>query len=402
VSSLVVPRLSIRDLDLRGKRLFLRADFNVPLDGGSIKDDTRVRETLPTIRLALEKGASVILASHLGRPKDASDVTCSLGPVASALVEGLQMSVAMTRDCTSPETARLCRELSPGEVVLLENLRYHPEEQAGDPAFGALLASYADEYVNDAFGTCHRADASVAVVPRSFQRPAAGLLIERELAALSKLLGEPERPFVAILGGAKVSDKLPVILGLLPRASTVLVGGAMAYTFLHATGIPVGESTFEPELADAVRRVLGEAERRGVQLLLPTDHVVADGIRAEHAGRARTVSGAITTGVGVDIGPETRARYAEEISRAGTILWNGPMGVFEVGAFAQGTHAIARAVASSGAFSVVGGGDSVAALNAAGLADRVSHVSTGGGALLELLAGEPMPGLEALAPASPA
>lgn len=395
----VTPRLSIRDLDLARKRLFLRADFNVPLQGARITDDTRLRETLPTIRLALDKGASLVIGSHLGRPKGGPDEKTSLAPVAAALGALLDRRVALAPDCVGAETESLARALRPGDVLLLQNLRWHAEEQKGDAAFAERLAALADAYANDAFGTCHRGDASVAVLPRRFDRAAAGLLVERELEALARVLTQPRRPFVAVLGGAKVSDKLPVMRGLLPRVDVLLIGGAMAYTLLAAQGAEVGASRVERDMLDDVRNLLGEAQRHGKLVVLPVDHVVAAGIAPQDAGGARTVAGAIVDGMGVDIGPRTRELFGAEIQRARTILWNGPMGVFEVAAFSEGTRAIAESVAAADAFSVVGGGDSIAALNAAGLASRVGHVSTGGGALLELLAGDPMPGLEALTPA---
>ena len=394
----VAPRLSIRDLGLSGKRLFLRVDHNVPMKDGVITDDTRIRETLPTIRLALEAGAAVILASHLGRPKGGPDSKTSLRPVATRLGELLGGEVRLAPDCIGPETLGMARALAQGHLLMLENLRWHAAEQAGDAAFADQLAALANEYANDAFGTCHRADASVALVPTRFSRPAAGLLIERELKALGRLLTDPARPFVAVIGGATVSDKLPVMRGLLPEVDAILVGGAMAYTFMLARGVGVGNSRTEPDLLDAVRALDADALASGKRILLPTDHVVAPGITPADVGGASVHDGGIVEGMGVDIGPATRAAFARDIASARSILWNGPMGVFEVDAFAEGTAAVARAVASSPAYSVVGGGDSIAALNAAGLASRVGHVSTGGGALLELLAGEPMPGLAALAP----
>ena len=399
MSPAVTPRLSIRELSLAGKRLFLRVDYNVPLDAGNVADDTRIRETLPTIRLALDAGASLVLASHLGRPKGGPEPKTSLAPAARTLSELLSREVRLAPDCVGEEAEAHARGLKPGQVLMLENLRWHREEQAGDEAFARRLASLADAYANDAFGTCHRGDASVAVVPKHFDRAAAGLLIERELAALGRVLREPLRPFVAVLGGAKVSDKLPVMSGLLPQVDSLLVGGAMAYTLLAARGVDVGSSRTEPDQLDAVRALLAEAERAGKAIHLPTDHVVAAGITDADASGARLQDGAISGGLGVDIGPRTREDFARTLGLAETILWNGPMGVFEVPAFAAGTRAVAEAVAASRAYSVVGGGDSIAALNSMGLAGQVSHVSTGGGALLELLAGEPMPGLQALTPA---
>lgn len=395
----VSPRLSIRHLELAGRRLFLRVDFNVPLEAGRVADDTRIRETLPTIRLALEKGAAIILASHLGRPKGGPEAKFSTKPAAAALASLLGRDVATSDDCVGEEISRRCKALRPGEILLLENLRFHAEEQKGDEAFARRLAALADDYANDAFGTCHRADASVAALPRLFARPAAGLLIEREVAALGRILRDPARPFVALLGGAKVSDKLPVLKGLLPKVDAILVGGAMAYTFLLASEQAVGGSRTEQALVGAVKDLLAAARAGGIRILLPVDHVVAPGIGEADAGSARIAAGPFTEGIGVDIGPGTREAFAREVAAARSILWNGPMGVFEVDAFAAGTRAVAAAIAASAGFSVVGGGDSVAALNDAGLASKVGHVSTGGGALLELLAGEPMPGLDALAPA---
>lgn len=397
MSPILVPRLTIRDLDLSSRRLFLRADFNVPLDDlGRITDDTRVRSVIPTIELALDRGASLVLASHLGRPKS-RDARSSLRPVAARLQELLDTDVTLTGDCTSDETLAACTALRPGQVCLLENLRHHPEEQAGDEGFARRLAALADEYVNDAFGASHRADASVSALPRLFPRAAAGLLMEAEVKALARLLGTPERPFVAILGGAKVSDKLPVLQSLLPRVDALIVGGAMACTFLQAIGEDVGSSLTEPTLHANVRDLMAEAQRRGVRVVLPQDHVVAGAIEAEAEARVIASGAFAPADRALDIGPGSREAFAEAMKGARTILWNGPVGVFERRAFAGGTRAVAAAVAASAAFTVVGGGDSVAALNDTGLADRIGHVSTGGGAMLEALAGEEMPGIASLA-----
>ena len=399
--SSVRPRLSIRDLDLAGRRLFLRVDFNVPLEGGRVTDDTRVRETIPTIRLALEKGASVILASHLGRPKGGPDAKFSLRPVADVVAEHLGRAVDMADDCVGEAVESKARSLRAGEVLRLENLRFHAQEQKGDEAFAGRLAALAQEYANDAFGTCHRADASVAAAPRRFARPAAGLLVAKEIAALGRILDSPERPFVAVLGGAKVSDKLPVLKGLLPKVDAMLIGGAMAYTFLLAAGQGVGRSRTEPELKDEVTSLLAQAREQGVKVLLPVDHVVANGIAHADATSARAAQGSFTDGLGVDIGPGTREAFAREIAAARSVLWNGPRGVFAVDAFAPGTRAVAAAIAaaSARAFTVVGGGDSVAALQQFGLADRVDWLSTGGGASLELMEGKELPGVEVLSDA---
>lgn len=402
MTSMLTPRLSVRDLDLGGKRVFVRCDFNVPLDeGGGVADDTRIRSALPTLELALERGAALVLASHLGRPKGRPDPRASLAPVAARLRDLLGRDVTLTRDCTSEATRETCRSAAPGEVVLLENLRFHAEEKDGDAAFADALASLADRYVNDAFGTCHRGDASVALVPLRFDRPAAGLLVEAELRALGRVLDEPDRPFVAILGGAKVSDKLPVIRALVPKVDRLLVGGAMAYTILRARGEDVGASLVEDGLVDAVRELLAAAESRRLPLSLPTDHVVVTDLADEAAARIVTAGGFRPEDRGVDVGPATRRAFADAVGGAATVLWNGPLGIFERAAYAEGTRAVARAVADADAFTVVGGGDSVAALNEAGLGARVGHVSTGGGAMLELLAGHDLPGIAALAPAEP-
>ena len=393
------PRLSIRDLELAGRRVFVRTDFNCPIEDGRVADDTRIRGALPTLQLVLESGGSLVVASHLGRPKGEPEPRFSLRPVADRLAELLGRPVVLAPDCSSGETAALAAGLKPGEVLLLENLRFHAGEKKDDEAFARSLAALADEYVNDAFGTCHRAHASVHALPRLFERPAAGLLVEREIEALGRVLGEPERPFAAVLGGAKVSDKLPVIESLLPRVDLLLIGGAMAHSFLLADGQATGTSLVEPELVDTVKRLRADAESRGVRLLVPVDYVVAASKDDAEGGRTVAADGFGEADCGVDVGPATRAAYADALASCKTILWNGPMGVFETPPFDAGTRAVAGAVAAAEAFSVVGGGDSVAAINEMGLADRVSHVSTGGGAMLELIAGVELPGLAALAPA---
>jgi phosphoglycerate kinase len=383
-------------LDLTGRRVLVRVDFNVPLAGGAVTDDTRIRAALPTIRAILaQPGASVVLMSHLGRPKGAPRPELSLAPVAARLAELLERPVQMAGDCTGPEVEQRAAALPPGGVLLLENLRFHAAEEAGDAAFARQLASLGDAYVNDAFGAAHRAHASTATVA-GYLPSAAGLLMEREVAALGNLLGAPQRPFVAIVGGAKVSSKVAVLEQLLPKVDTLLIGGAMAYTFLAAGGTAVGGSLVEPDLYATASALVDRAEQLGVRFLLPCDHVVAAAV-AEDADRSVTGGVAIPgAAVGVDIGPRTVAAFTAAIASAGTVMWNGPMGVFEVAPFAAGTFAVAEAVAACGGTTVVGGGDSVAAINAAGVADRISHVSTGGGASLELLEGRELPGVAAL------
>lgn len=392
-------KLSIRDLELIGKRVFVRVDFNVPLANGAVTDDTRIRETLPTLRLAIERGARLVLASHLGRPKGKADPKFSLEPVATRLSESLQLPVAFAPDCIGPVALAKSHALRNGEVLLLENVRFHPEEEANDAAFSKHLAALCDEtFVCDAFGSAHRAHASVVGITKFVRQAAAGLLMERELAYLGKAISNPERPFVAVLGGAKVSDKIEVVQNLMKLADAMLIGGAMAYTFLKSQGQPVGKSLVEDDKLDLARNLLDQARTRKFRLLLPTDHVLAespDSTATKTADIAATPDGCM----GLDVGPKTVAQFSEEISKARTIVWNGPLGMFEKPAFAQGTLAIARAVAAAttaGATSIIGGGDSVAAVEQAGVAKQISHISTGGGASLEFLAGEKLPGVEAL------
>jgi phosphoglycerate kinase len=378
---------------VRGKRVFVRVDLNVPLRGGAITDDTRVRASVPTIQRLARAGARVIVASHLGRPKGKPKPEYSLRPVAPRLAELLGTGVSFCEDCIGPAAARAVSELGPGQVLLLENVRFHAGEEGNDADFAKALAELADCYVNDAFGAAHRAHASTAGITRHVDSVAAGDLMQSELEHL-RAVREPIRPLVILLGGAKVSDKLAVLEALAPHADALLIGGAMAYTFLAARGEPVGASLVEPDRIEDARRVVRAAEQSGRQLLLPTDHVVAQKIAADAPTRAVK---AIPDGwMGVDIGPETAARYAAEIARARTLFWNGPMGVFEIEAFAAGTAAVARAVAASSATTVVGGGDSLAAINQLGLGDRITHLSTGGGASLEYVQGLELPGVAAL------
>jgi phosphoglycerate kinase len=392
-------KLSIRDLDLKGKRLFTRVDFNVPIKGGTIEDDTRIQATLPTVAYALERGATVVLASHLGRPKGKPDPQTSLRPIADRLATLLNKPVAFADDCIGDVARRTVDEIhrAGGGVVLLENLRFHPEEEQNDAGFAKALASLADEYVNDAFGAAHRAHASVEGITRHVRRAAAGLLMEQELRYLGHALESPERPFVAILGGAKVSDKIDVIRNLLGKVDRLLIGGAMAYTFLKSRNVPVGRSLVEDDKLDEARAVEADAKARGVQLHLPVDHVVTDKIAAGTANELLAVGDArIGDRMGVDIGPATIADYERALRDAHTVVWNGPMGVFEVPVFAAGTNAVAQAVASVKGTTIIGGGDSIAAVKKAGLTDRITHVSTGGGASLEFLGGQTLPGVAAL------
>jgi phosphoglycerate kinase len=395
-------KLSIRDLDLTGRRVFIRVDFNVPLKDGVIGDDTRIRASVPTIVYALEHGAAVVvLASHLGRPKGRPEPQYSLRPVASRLAELLGKPVGFAEDCVGEAARRAVEQAEragPGGLILLENLRFHPEEEKNDPQFAAALASLADLYVDDAFGAAHRAHASVEAITRCLPKAAAGLLVEQELRYLGHVLQAPERPFVAILGGAKVSDKIEVIQNMLGKVDRLLIGGAMAYTFFKSRGLPIGKSLVEDEKLDAARSIEAEAKKRGVQLSLPVDHVVVSKLEAGAPGAVLKIDDpAIGDRMGVDIGPATIDAYTRLIADAKTVVWNGPMGVFEIDAFAAGTNAVARAVASVSGTTIVGGGDSIAAVKKAGMTDRITHISTGGGASLEFLGGRTLPGVAALA-----
>ena len=390
---------TIRDLDVAGKRVFIRVDFNVPLKAGVIGDDTRIRESLPTIEHALQRGARVVvLASHLGRPKGKPNPEMSLRPVAARVGELLNRPVAFAEDCIGALAERAVASAPSGGVVLLENLRFHPEEEKNDPQFAKGLAALADVYVNDAFGAAHRAHASVdAMVRLMIPAAGAGLLMEKELQYLGGAITNPERPFVAIIGGAKVSDKIEVIENLITKVDRLLIGGAMAYTFFKAQGKPVGKSLVEDDKLEAARDILSRAQQRGLELLLPADHVVAPALDAGAAFETLDVDDpGIGDRMGLDIGPKTVAAYAAALRDAKTVIWNGPMGVFEIDQFAQGTIGVARAVADVQGTTIIGGGDSVAAIHKAGLADRVTHISTGGGASLEFLGGRTLPGVAVL------
>jgi len=387
---------TIKDLDLNGKRVFVRVDFNVPIENGTISDDTRVRAALPTIKYASEHGATVILASHLGRPKGKPKPEFSLKPVADHLATLLGRQVAFAPDCIGPKAAEVIAA-NRGGVILLENLRFHNEEEANDPAFAKALADLADVYVNDAFGSAHRAHASTEGIVHHIAASAAGFLMAAEVEYLGKALGHPDRPFVAILGGAKVSDKLEVIENLLGKVDALVIGGAMAYTFLKAQGLPVGKSLVEDDLIDTARDLQSRAKARGLTFELPVDHVVAPKLDASAPAETIAVTdAAIGDRMGLDIGPKTTARYADVIRGAKTVVWNGPMGVFEIDQFAKGTIGVANAVAAVHGTTIIGGGDSVAAVNAAGVADKMTHISTGGGASLEFLGGQELPGVKAL------
>ena len=400
-----MQKLSIKDLPLKDKRVFVRVDFNVPLsEEGRVTDDTRIRETLPTLEYAIRNRAKVILASHLGRPKGKPNPKMSLKPVAERLRMLLDnvlesgCNVGFSPDCVGMEAEELSTRLESGQTLLLENLRFHPEEEANDESFARSLAKLADYYVNDAFGSAHRAHASTAGITRFVEKSAAGFLLQKELDYMGQALHSPARPFIAILGGAKVSDKIGVIRNLMGKVDALLIGGAMAYTFQKAQGREVGKSLVENDKLQLASDLLREANERGVRLLLPLDDVVAMKIENDVPTKVVDAEQPIPDGyMGLDIGPKTINLYSEEIANASTIVWNGPMGVFETPSFAAGTKKIARAIAKNeDATSIVGGGDSVAAVHQAGVADKISHISTGGGASLEFLEGKKLPGVEAL------
>jgi len=423
-----MKKLTMNDLDLCGKRVFIRVDFNVPLKDGVVTDDTRIRETLPTLRLAMQKGGRLVLASHLGRPKGGPDPKFSLKPAAAKLQELLGKPVAFADDCIGPDAEAKSKSLKDGEVLVLENVRFHTEEEKNDEGFSRKLAGLCDGiFICDAFGSAHRAHASVVGITRFVQQAAAGLLMQKELMYLSKALGpdslllfdeadalfgkrsevkdahdryaNQEAGYVAILGGAKVSDKIEVVENLMNVADVMLIGGGMAYTFLKAQGLPIGKSLVEDGKIDLAKRILTDAKQRNFKFLLPLDHVIAPEFKAGAPSRTVDVAATPADQMGLDIGPKTIAAYSAEIATAKMIIWNGPMGVFEMPVFAKGTLEIAKAVASAtaaGATSIVGGGDSVAAVQQSGVADKISHISTGGGASLEFLGGRKLPGVEAL------
>jgi phosphoglycerate kinase len=394
----LTKKKTIEDLDLTGRRVLIRVDFNVPIKNGTIGDDTRVRSSLPTIEYALAHGArTVILCSHLGRPKGKPDPQYSLKPVAEHLSTLLKRPVVFAEDCIGAPAQAAIARAGDGGVVLLENLRFHAEEEKNDAAFAGALAALADVYVNDAFGSAHRAHASTEGIVRQVKEAAAGLLMAAEIEHLGRVLEHPDHPFVAILGGAKVSDKLEVIQNLVPRVDALLIGGAMAYTFFKARNVPVGKSLVEPELLDAARDVEAQAKARGLRLELPVDHVVAPKLEAGAPAETLDVGDpAIGDRMGLDIGPKTIDVYRSVITGAKTVIWNGPMGVFEIDAFAKGTMAVAHAVADVKGTTIIGGGDSIAAVAKAGVTDRITHISTGGGASLEFLGGRTLPGVAAL------
>lgn len=388
--------LGVDHLDLGGKRVFLRVDLNVPLEDGRVGEDTRIRSVLPTIERCLEGGASVILASHLGRPKGKPDPRYSLKPVAARLEELLGRPVPLLPDCVGPEVAAAAAALKPGDVVLLENLRFHAEEEANDPEFARALASLADVYVDDAFAAAHRAHASIEGITRYLKPAVAGLLMQRELEALGRIFEKPERPVAAVLGGAKVSDKLALVEHLLSRVEMVLIGGGMAFTFLSALGYGVGRSLLESDRLEAARAILARARSLGVTVRLPVDVVVAPSLDSADGIRTVGVREIPADLMGLDLGPLSVTQFETALKGSKTILWNGPMGVFEKPPFAAGTVGVARAVAGSGAFSVIGGGDTIAAVQLAGVSDRIGYISTAGGAFLEFLEGRVLPGVAAL------
>ncbi len=389
-------RLSIGDLDLEQKRLFVRVDLNVPIKQGRVSDDSRIRAVLPTIELAAERKACIVLASHLGRPKGERRQEFSLRPVADALSTLLNQEVAFVQDCIGSEVKERVMALQPGRILLLENLRFHEGEAQNDPDFSRQLGGWAEEYVNDAFGAAHRAHASTVGIPQILGRGAAGLLMRKELEYLSRVLLHPQHPVVAILGGAKVSDKIELIRNLLGLADTILIGGGMAFTFFKAQGKTIGSSLVETEKLEVARELIRSAESRGVALRLPVDNVVARKCQPDVRTEIVEAGGIEKDWMGLDIGPGTIEEFQKEIARARTIIWNGPLGVSEIDEFARGTVEIARAVAQSTALSVVGGGASIGALVKAGVKDQISHVSTGGGASLQFLAGQTLPGVEIL------
>jgi len=395
-----MDKLTVYDLDLRGKRVFIRVDFNVPLKDGVVTDDTRIRETLPTLRLAIQKGGRLVLASHLGRPKGGPDAKYSLLPVAKKLEELIEKPVRFSSDCVGAVPESKSRNLGEGDILVLENVRFHPEEEKNDEAFSKQLAALCDGvFVCDAFGSAHRAHASVVGITKFVNQAAAGLLMEKEIKYIGKAISNPARPFVAILGGAKVSDKIEVVENLMKIADAMLIGGGMAYTFLKAQGLPIGKSLVEADKLDLAKKILAEAREKNFKLLLPVDHVIASEFKADAPSKVVNIGETPGDQMGLDIGPRTVEAYKSALANAKTIVWNGPMGVFEMPAFAKGTLEIAKAVSAAtgrGATTIIGGGDSVAAVHQAGVAKQISHISTGGGASLEYLGGRKLPGVEAL------
>jgi len=393
-------KLTIEDLDLRGKRAFIRVDFNVPLKDGVVTDDTRIRETIPTLRLAIQKGGRLVLASHLGRPKGGPDAKYSMLPAAKKLEQLIERPVRFASDCVGPVPESKSKSLADGEILVLENLRFHPEEEKNDEAFSKQLAALCDGvFVCDAFGSAHRAHASVVGITKFVKQAAAGLLMEKEIKYIGKAITNPTRPFVAILGGAKVSDKIEVVENLMKIADAMMIGGGMAYTFLKAQGLGIGKSLVEEDKLDLARKILADAKQKNFKFLLPVDNAITPEFKADAPSKIVDVTAVPADQMGLDIGPRTIEAYKAELAKAKTIVWNGPMGVFEMPAFAKGTLEIAKAVAAAttgGATSIIGGGDSVAAVHQAGVAKQISHISTGGGASLEFLGGRKLPGLEAL------
>jgi len=387
-------KLSIKHLDLKGRKVLMRVDFNVPLDKGKVTDDTRITAALPSIKYALEKGGSLILMSHLGRPKKGPQDDLRLDPVGRRLQELLGRPVKKLNDCIGPEVEAGCAQMKPGDVVLLENLRFHPEEEAGDEEFAKKLAKLGDVFVMDAFGTAHRAHASTAIINRFVRQSAAGFLMEKEIEYLGKAVANPEKPYIAILGGAKVSDKIPVIDNLLSKVNALIIGGGMAYTFLKAKGEPIGNSKLEADRVETAKQILEKAKAAKVDVLLPVDHVVAD--KFDAAANTRIVDRIPDGWMALDIGPKTVELFTKKLQEARMVVWNGPMGVFEMAPFAKGTEAVAKALAASNATTIIGGGDTAAAVNQFGLGDKMSHISTGGGASLEFLEGKELPGVAAL------
>lgn len=387
---------SVRDLALEGKTVFLRLDLNVPMENGKITDETRLRATIPTIQYIMEKGAKIVMASHLGRPKSADDQQYSLEPVAKRMSELLDAEVMLFDDPSSDGAKGLLVGMKKNQLVLLENVRFVPGETKDSEEFAGVLASYCDVYVNDAFGASHRAHATIHALPKLMKEKGIGLLIEKEIGMLDQLLDNPKRPYLAVLGGAKVSDKIAVIEKLMDLVDGFLIGGAMAYTFLKAKGHPVGKSLVEQDKVKYAREMMDRMEVRGKSLLLPIDHVVTGSITDTAGARTTSGVGINETELGVDIGPKTLVQFETALSEAGTIFWNGPMGIFETPAFSRGTFGVAKAIANSKGIKIVGGGDSAAAAEASGFAEQMTHISTGGGASLEYLQGDKLPGLEIL------